>query len=69
MRGGDLKVGAGGCAHVLELVAAQIAENRVRLGVAAVGSEQADVVQHIRTRDKQVLPPVIVEIHNAVAPP
>ena len=52
MRSRDLEIRACRCAHVLELVAAQIAEDGVGLGIAAAGSQQADVVEHIRARDK-----------------
>ena len=64
---GFLEIGAGVGAHILKLAVAQIAEDRVRLFVLAVGKHR-DVVENVAARDEQVLPAVVVEIEDAVRP-
>src|SRR5450759_1524734 len=49
-----LKIGAGGRADVLELLAVEVAKHGVWLGIGSAGGQQVDVVHNIGASHKQV---------------
>ena len=68
VRGVLRKIGAGAGTHILKLAVAQIAKDRIRLRVLALGNQAADIVENIGARHKQVLPAIVVEVDDPVSP-
>jgi len=64
---GQLEVGAGLAADVLEFAVSQIAQNRVGLFILAI-AKLRNVIENVAAGDEQVLPSVVVEIEDSVSP-
>src|ERR1700722_912409 len=64
----QLEVCSSGGADILEFPVPEVSENRIWLGVPPVRIDKIDVVDHIRTGDKQVLPAVVVKVEDPISP-
>ena len=65
MRSRHLKTRSSGSRHILKLAIAQVPEHRVRLLILP-GRKQRHIVHHIRPCNKQIFPPIVIQIDDRI---